>query len=87
MMEKLLNWKRRRSTLLTLVLSITVLFASSVWVYNGATDNEVSEQTPLHMPGPGHVYTSSKIASEMLCHDYATLYKVPSTIFRYGIAR
>jgi UDP-glucose 4-epimerase len=62
-----------------------VLFASSVWVYNGAADSEVSEETPLHMPGPGHVYTSSKIASELIIHDYAVLYKVPVTIFRYGI--
>jgi UDP-glucose 4-epimerase len=62
-----------------------VLFASSVWVYNGAPDAEVDEDTPLHMPGAGHVYTSSKIASELLCNDYASLYKLPVTIFRYGI--
>lgn len=62
-----------------------VLFASSVWVYNGASEREVSEDTPLHMPGPGHVYTSSKIASELIFNDYAVLYKVPVTIFRYGI--
>jgi UDP-glucose 4-epimerase len=62
-----------------------VLFASSVWVYNGALGSDVSEDTPLHMPGPGHVYTSSKIASELIFNDYAVLYKVPVTIFRYGI--
>lgn len=62
-----------------------VLFASSVWVYNGASESAVSEATPLHMPGPGHVYTSSKIASELIFNDYAVLYKVPVTIFRYGI--
>jgi UDP-glucose 4-epimerase len=62
-----------------------VLFASSVWVYNGAPDADVDEGTPLHMPGAGHVYTSSKIASELLCNDYAVLYKLPVTIFRYGI--
>jgi UDP-glucose 4-epimerase len=62
-----------------------VLFASSVWVYNGASSPEVDEDTPLHMPGPGHVYTSSKIASELIFNDYAVLYKVPVTIFRYGI--
>jgi UDP-glucose 4-epimerase len=62
-----------------------VVFASSVWVYNGTPDAEVSEDTPLHMPGPGHIYTSSKIASELLLHDYAALYNVPVTVLRYGI--
>ena len=33
----------------------------------------------------GHVYTTTKIASEMLCHDYQTLYNVPFTVLRYGI--
>lgn len=62
-----------------------VFLASSVWVYNGALEHEVSEHTPLHMPGPGHIYTSSKIASELVFNDYATLYNVPVTIFRYGV--
>lgn len=62
-----------------------VLFASSVWVYNGTPESEVGESTPLHMPGPGHIYTSSKIASELIFNDYAALYNVPVTIFRYGI--
>lgn len=62
-----------------------VLLASTVWVYNGVPDSHVDEATPLHMPGPGHVYTSSKIACELLFHDYAQLYKIPTTVFRYGI--
>jgi UDP-glucose 4-epimerase len=62
-----------------------VLLASSVWVYNGTPDALVSEDTPLHMPGPGHVYTSSKIASELVLNDYAALYKVPVTVLRYGV--
>jgi UDP-glucose 4-epimerase len=37
------------------------------------------------MPGAGHIYTSSKIAGELLCHDYWQLYQVPVTILRYGI--
>src|SRR5256885_4785617 len=32
-----------------------------------------------------HVYTTTKIASEMLCHDYWNMHKVPFTILRYGI--
>ena len=34
----------------------------------------------------GHLYTTSKIASEMLCKDYQTLYSLPYTILRYGTA-
>lgn len=62
-----------------------VVFASTVWVYTGAHDNNVHEDSPFFMPGAGHVYTSSKIAGELLCHDYLQLYKVPVTILRYGI--
>lgn len=34
----------------------------------------------------GHLYTTSKLASEMLCRDYHTLYSLPYTILRYGTA-
>jgi UDP-glucose 4-epimerase len=34
----------------------------------------------------GHLYTTSKIASEMLCKNYRTLYSLPYTILRYGTA-
>jgi UDP-glucose 4-epimerase len=37
------------------------------------------------MPGAGHVYTSTKIASELFIHDYSRLYGVPFTILRFGI--
>ena len=62
-----------------------VVFASTVWVYTGARDNNVHEDSPFFMPGAGHIYTSSKIAGELLCHDYWQLYQVPVTILRYGI--
>jgi len=32
----------------------------------------------------GHLYATSKAASEMLCKDYYTLYGLPFTILRYG---
>jgi len=44
------------------------VFASSIYV----NDNK------------GHLYTTSKIASEMLCRDYFTLYGLPYTILRFG---
>ena len=36
--------------------------------------------------GKGHLYTTTKVASEMLCKDYYTLYGLPFTILRYGTA-
>ena len=34
----------------------------------------------------GHLYTTSKLVSEMLCKDYHTLYSLPYTVLRYGTA-
>ena len=63
----------------------TVL-ASTVWVYAGANGpGPFDEDTPFHVPHAGHIYTSSKIAAEMIVHNYAELYDVPFTILRYGI--
>ena len=64
-----------------------VYLASTVWVYNGApnTETPVDETVPFYLHGAGHIYTSSKMAAEMLCHNYSELYKVPFTILRYGI--
>ncbi|MBI4283991.1 MAG: NAD-dependent epimerase/dehydratase family protein [Chloroflexi bacterium] len=46
------------------------ILASSVYVYEER----------------GHLYTTSKIASELLCKNYYTLYSLPYTILRYGTA-
>ena len=63
-----------------------VYFASTVWVYNGSKEKEpVTEDSPFYLPSAGHIYTSTKIAAEMLFHNYAQLYNVPFTILRYGI--
>ena len=62
-----------------------VVLASTVWVYGAARDERVDESTLFDASLTGHVYTTTKLASEMLCHDYQTLYKVPFTILRYGI--
>jgi UDP-glucose 4-epimerase len=62
-----------------------VYLASTVWVYNGAPEQVVTEGVPFYLNGAGHIYTSTKIASEMLCHNYQQLYGVPITILRYGI--
>lgn len=63
-----------------------VHLASTVWVYNGAPDGKAADETvPFYLESAGHIYTSTKMAAEMLCHNYAQLYKVPFTILRYGI--
>jgi len=63
-----------------------VLFASTVWVYTGTRGNgQLNEEEPFHLPDAGHIYTTSKIASEMIIHNYWQLYRQPFTILRYGI--
>ena len=63
-----------------------VHLASTVWVYNGAPESdEVDESVPFHLHGAGHIYTSTKMACEMLCHNYGELYELPFTVLRYGI--
>lgn len=61
------------------------VFASTVWIYSGARASHVHEDSPLYMPGAGHIYTSTKIAGELFCYDYWKLYEQPFTILRYGI--
>jgi UDP-glucose 4-epimerase len=66
-----------------------VLLASTVWVYSSATIpdglRDVDEETPVAISAARQVYTSSKLAAEMLCHDYWHAYRLPFTILRYGI--
>ena len=58
-----------------------VHLASTVWVYNGAPDERTSDETsPFYLDGAGHIYTSTKMAAEMLCHNYHSLYGVPFTV-------
>lgn len=63
-----------------------VHFASTVWVYNGSLDGApADESVPFHLNGAGHIYTSTKMACEMICHNYGNLYSLPFTVLRYGI--
>jgi UDP-glucose 4-epimerase len=60
--------------------------ASTVWVYNGSPNGGcLDETTPFYLDGAGHIYTSTKMASEMVSHNYGKLYGVPFTVLRYGI--
>ncbi len=65
-----------------------LVLASTVWVYSSAqpsSSDTVDEDAGMHVAAARHIYTTSKIAAEMLCHDYWSMHKVPFTILRYGI--
>ncbi len=63
-----------------------VVFASTVWVYTGTRGSGVlDEESPFYLPDAGHVYTSTKIAAEMIIQNYGSLYGQNFTILRYGI--
>lgn len=62
-----------------------VLLASTEWIYGTSADtSEITEET-IYSQNPDHLYTSSKIAAELFCKNYKTLYGVNFTIMRYGI--
>jgi UDP-glucose 4-epimerase len=64
-----------------------VILASTEWVYGSlpeAGEENITEDTP-YTQNPDHIYTSSKIASELFCKNYNSLYGVNYTIMRYGI--
>ena len=60
------------------------LYASTVWVYGNAPGPEPhDEDTPLVLPP--HLYTATKLAGEMYCRAYESMYGVSTTILRFGI--
>ena len=64
-----------------------VILASTEWVYGSIAEVEgefITEDTP-YSESPDHLYTSSKIASELYCKNYQRLHGVNYTIMRYGI--
>ena len=60
-----------------------VVYASTIWVYDGSGLESVDEDSLLGLPR--HPYTAAKIAGEMYCTSYAELYDVDYTILRFGI--
>ncbi len=64
-----------------------VLLASTEWVYGSIEGDDkdfITEETP-YAQNPDHLYTSAKIAAELFCKNYKTLYGVNYTIMRFGI--
>jgi len=60
-----------------------IAYASTVWVYSEVEAAEVNEDTLL--PCPDHVYTAGKLSGELMCHSYAELYGLETTVLRFGI--
>jgi UDP-glucose 4-epimerase len=60
-----------------------IAYASTVWVYSEVDAPEVDEETLL--PCPDHVYTAGKLSGELMCHSYAELYGLETTVLRFGI--
>jgi UDP-glucose 4-epimerase len=60
-----------------------VLYASTIWVYDGCRDDVVDESSPIGLPM--HLYTATKLAGEMYCASYAELFGLEYTIPRFGI--
>ena len=60
-----------------------VIYGSTTWVYSEAESNNVDESTPLH--APTHFYTATKLTGEYYCQSYSKLFRIETTILRYGI--
>jgi len=62
------------------------VLASTVWVYGAAVGRgELTEEAPIDLRSPGHVYVATKLAAELLVHSYREMYGQHFTILRYGI--
>ncbi len=60
-----------------------VVYASTIWVYSDVEASHVDEDTAL--APPAHLYTATKLAGELYCRSYRELYRVESTVLRFGI--
>jgi len=62
------------------------VLASTVWIYGAAVGRgELTEDAPVDVRSPGHVYVATKLAAELLVHSYREMYGQHFTILRYGI--
>ncbi len=62
------------------------VLASTVWVYGAAIGRgELTEDAPVDLRSPGHVYVATKLSAELLVHSYREMYGQHFTILRYGI--
>jgi len=61
-----------------------IIYASTIWIYNASEEFNVDENTLLSTNSK-HIYTTSKLFGEFLCHDYHDFYGLNFTILRFGI--
>lgn len=61
-----------------------VIFSSTSWVYSDCREEVVDEDTLLNINSGSSVYTTTKIAGEMLIKSYQRCFNLNYTILRYG---
>jgi UDP-glucose 4-epimerase len=61
-----------------------VVFGSTIWVYGNAPGSAALDEDAL-LASPEHFYTATKLAGEMYCRSYATMFGLAPTILRFGI--
>jgi UDP-glucose 4-epimerase len=65
---------------------VRLVLASTTWVYAAAADlSSLDEEVPFDITRTGHVYTTSKLAAEMLIHNYVRRVQLPAIVLRFGI--
>lgn len=60
-----------------------VVYGSTIWVYDGRDGELATEETKLGLPE--HLYTATKLAGEMYCRSFESLWGMDCTILRFGI--
>jgi UDP-glucose 4-epimerase len=60
------------------------VYGSTIWVYGNAPGIGVLGEDAL-LVAPDHLYTATKLAGEMYCRSYASMYGMAPTILRFGI--
>ena len=63
-----------------------VIFASSVWVYNGCIQSTVNEETDIVSDHTRSLYGYTKVVGESLVKNFHHSYGLDYTILRYGVA-
>ena len=63
-----------------------VIFSSSVWVYNGCSEDIVNEDTEIPASAPNSLYGYTKLVGEGLVKNFSQSYDLDYTILRYGVA-
>jgi UDP-glucose 4-epimerase len=68
-------------------LNARVVYGSTIWVYGSAssTTGDYDEDAPFVVTAERHVYTSSKLAGELVTRDFVSTYGLNATILRFGI--